>query len=221
MIDAHSVRYTLSKVRYDFDRIADAPLSEHVDGAIFKAASGPLDYARKSAFNANPTNPGLWLGPYRMDMFRPNDAVGFVRNAYWKGRRPDFDRVTMRLIENTSALQANLLAGDLDMVAPGNLGLSLDQAIAMAHDRNSGATVTFQPETASYEHLTLQLDNPILKDPRVRQAIAMAIDRPTLVAKLFDNRVEAANLFKYPGTPPWNPEMSGCGRTIPRAPSGC
>jgi peptide/nickel transport system substrate-binding protein len=200
-VDDRTVKVTLNKVRYDFDRSGYAPMSEHVEGPIFRAASDPLDYGHKSAFNTDPTNPGLWMGPYRISQFRPNDSVGLVPNPYWKGHKPAFARVVMKMIENTSALQANLLAGDVDMPAPGYMGMALDQAIALAKDHADRFDVTFQPEVASYEHLALQLDNPLLADPRVRHAMSMAIDRKTIVAKLFDNKVEPAHSFKYSAQP--------------------
>ena len=44
----------------------------------------------------------------------------------WPGDRPHFRRITIRAIENTAALEANLLSGAIDYIA-GELGLSLAQ----------------------------------------------------------------------------------------------
>ncbi len=191
------VKVTLKVVRYDFDRSAPAPVAEHVEGPIFRAAKDPLDYGQKSLFNRRPEEPGLWMGPYRIAEFRPNEQVTVVPNPHWKGRKPYFQRITMRLVENTSALQANLLSGDVDVVAPGNLGLTLDQHIALTKSQGSRFDVAYVP-SVSYEHWAVNLDNPLLKDKRVRQALQMAIDRGAIVKRVFEGKFEVADSFLHP-----------------------
>lgn len=191
------VKVTLKLVRYDFDRSAPAPLSEHIEGPIFRAARDALDYGQRSLFNRRPEEPGLWMGPYRIAEFRPNESVAVVPNAHWKGRKPQFQRIAMRLVENTSALQANLLSGDVDLVAPGNLGLTLDQHIALARSQPGRFSVTYVP-SVSYEHWAVNLDNPLLKDRRVRQALQMAIDRGTIVKRVFEDKFQVADSFLHP-----------------------
>ena len=40
-------------------------------------------------------------------------------NPRWTGTKPGFKRIVVKAIENTAALQANLLSGDVDY-APGD-----------------------------------------------------------------------------------------------------
>ncbi len=203
-VDVHTLRVDLKQTRYDYNRWAYGPLPEHIEGPIFAAAKDPLDYGQKSALNRHPEEPGLWMGPYRIAEFRPNESVTLVPNPHWTGVQPQFKRVTMRLIENTSALQANLLSGDVDMVASGNLGLTLDQIIALSKREAGRFDFVYQPAVTSYEHLTPNFDNKFLADKRVRQAIQMAIDRKTLAAKLFDGKQEVADSFKHPSQFGWD-----------------
>jgi len=206
-LDERTLRVDLKSVRYDYNRYGYSPLSEHIEGPIFRDAKDPLDYGQKSALNRRPEEPGLWMGPYRIAEFRPNESVTLVPNPHWTGPKPQFQHVTMRLIENTSALQANLLSGDVDMVASGNLGLTLDQIIALAKSQATRFDFAFQPAVTSYEHLTPNLDNPLLADKRVRQAMQMAIDRKTLTAKLFEGKQEVADSFKHPSQFGWDPKV--------------
>lgn len=208
-LDAQRIKFTLKTTQYDYQRIANsfstsAILPEHIEAPIFAAASDPLDYGRKSAFNANPTNPGLWLGPYRVANYQRSGVVTLVPNAYWKGRKPYFRKVELRLLENTAALQANLMSGDVDTVASGNLGLTLDQIVSMAKTQSDRFDFNFIPSVASYEHLALNLDNKFLADRRIRQIIIMAIDRKTIVSRLFSNRFEVADSFKHPSQFGWD-----------------
>ena len=200
-IDATNIRVTMKRVVYDFDRFGATyavPLPEHIEGPVFRAASDPLDYGRKSEINRRPGNPGLWFGPYRIAEFRPNEQVTLLPNPHWKGPVPHFAKITMRLVENTAALQANLLAGDVDIVAQGNLGITLDQINGMAKTASDRFDIEFIPAVTSYEHLSLKTENPLLRDKRVRQAMAMAIDRKTIIAKLFEGRLQLADSFMHP-----------------------
>ena len=203
-LDDRRVRYVMKSVVYDFDRLGNTPLPEHIEGPILAAARDPVDYGQRSAFNRRPEEPGLWNGPFLVTNFRPNEQVTLEPNLHWAGQKPAFRRIIMRLIENTSALQANLLSGDVDTVASGNLGLTLVQIIQLAKTQAARFDITFIPSVASYEHLAVQTQNPLLADKRVRQAMAMAIDRKTIVARLFDNRFEVADSFKHPSQFGWD-----------------
>ena len=207
-VDTYNVKVILRVVRYDFDRSAPTPIAEHIEGPIFRAAASPLDYGQKSLFNRKPEEPGLWMGPYRIAEFRPNESVTLVPNTFWKGQVPHFKKVTFRLVENTSALQANLLSGAVDMVATGNVGLTLDQHLSMMKTANDKFDWDFVPSVSSYEHLAVQFDNPILADKRVRQALQLAIDRKTLVEKIFGNKFEVAHSFKHPTQFGWDAEVN-------------
>src|SRR4029078_8784739 len=93
-------------------------------------------------------------------------------------------------IENTAALEANLLSGNVDYVL-GELGLSLDQALAFEKRHKDKYDVVYKPALI-YEHIDVNLDNPFLKDRRVRQAILMAIDRKAISDKLFERKQPSA-----------------------------
>ena len=206
-LGSRTVKLVLKAVAYNFDRLCPTPIPEHLEGPIFRAAKDPLDYGQKSLFNRKPEEPGLWMGPYRIAEFKPNERVSLVPNPHWKGNKPHFQKVNMRLVESTSALQANLLSGDIDTVSTGNLGLTLDQHLALAKSHAQRFDWTFIPSVASFEHLTVRLDHKQMSDKRVRQALLMAIDRKTLVAKLFENKFQVAQSFKHPTQLGFDPKV--------------
>lgn len=193
IIDERSYRVRLKTPRYDFDRLTPSPIAEHIEGAIFASRKDPLDYGQRSAFNRAPETPGLWNGPFRVTGFKVNESVTMERNPTWEGPGPHFRRVTFRFIENTSALQAALLAGDIDTV----YGLTLDQALGLEKREAAKFDVSFIP-AISTNSLYVQLDNPILADVRVRRAIVQAIDRQTLVNRLYEGKVPVANSILSP-----------------------
>jgi peptide/nickel transport system substrate-binding protein len=134
----------------------------HLEKPNFK---DPKAYRSRSAYESDTTNPGLWFGPYRVAEVSPGSHVILERNPTWWGRKPAFDRVIVKVIQNTSAMTANLLAGGIDYVA-GEVGMSLDQAMALKGRHGDRFNFVFKPSLV-YEHIDVNLDNPILADRRV------------------------------------------------------
>jgi peptide/nickel transport system substrate-binding protein len=98
--------------------------------------------------------------------------------------------VVIKAIENTAALEANLLSGGLDMIA-GEVGVDVDQAQAFEKRHSDRYSVLYRP-ALYYEHLEPRLDSPQLSDLRVRRALLMGLDRPALSARLFGGKVPVA-----------------------------
>jgi peptide/nickel transport system substrate-binding protein len=201
-VDDHTVVVSLDATRYDFARLIDRPLPEHIEAKRFAAAKAPLDYDHASAYNSDPTNPGLWDGPYRITGFVANQTITLEPNPYWRGTKPGYAKVAMRLLENTAALEANLLSGDVDTISTA-VGLSLDQVLGLEKAHPDRFTY-FYLSTPAYEHLALDLANPLLADRRVRQAMMMAIDRQTIVSKLFRGKQKVAGSFLEPSQFGWH-----------------
>ncbi len=195
----------LKTTRYDFDRTAPVPVPEHIEGPIWAAASGPVDYSNHSEFNRHPENPGLWDGPYLVTEYRPGETITMKPNPFWEGaQKPYFQTLTWRIIENTAALQANLLSGDVDMA--GEIGLTVDQALAMQKTAGNRFNISIVP-TLGVQQLYVKMDHPLLADPRVRRAIAMAIDRHAFVDRIFEGKVPIADSFITAGEFGYDPHL--------------
>ena len=189
-VDDRNYTVKLKAPRFDFQRLSPQPINAAIEEPIFHAAKDPLDYAAKSAFNRAPNTPGLWNGPYLLAGFKANESATFAPNPYWDGEKPAFDHVTMRLIDNTAALQANLLSGDIDIAN----GLTFDQVLDLQKRYADRFDVSFLPSLQTY-WLYLQNENPMLADKRVRQAIMLGIDRDAIVDRVFDGKLPVASSF--------------------------
>lgn len=193
--DARTFTLHLSKLTFEFAAINDFHvLPAHIERARF--AQDPVTYKDRTAYITDPTNPGLYFGPYRIVQVAAGSHIVLERNPYWWGRPPAFNRITVRVIENTAALEANLLSGAVDYIA-GELGVSLDQALALERRHGQRFTFIYKPGLI-YEHMDVQLGNPILADLRVRRALLLGLDRYTLVQQIFDNRQPVAASFVSP-----------------------
>jgi peptide/nickel transport system substrate-binding protein len=180
---------TVDRITFDYDNVALVVVPAHIEKPIFDA--NPAEYRNRTAYDTDPTNPGLGFGPYCVSELVPGSRIALRRNAHWKGGAPYFKRITFKFIENNAALEANLLAGNIDYVL-GELGLSLEQALAIEKRYTGRYDVIYKPGLV-YEHIDVNLDNPLLKDRRVRRAILMAIDRPAISEKLFEGKQPVAD----------------------------
>jgi peptide/nickel transport system substrate-binding protein len=189
--------YTVHVDRLTFDYNASGGfdlLPAHLEREIFEV--DPAEYRNRTTFDTDSTNPGLFFGPYRITRFVSGSHMVLEPNPTWYGAAPGFERIVVRVIENTAALEANLLSGAIDMIA-GELGLSLDQAIAFEQRHGERFDVTFKPGLI-YEHLDLNLENPVLQDRRVRRALLYALDREALSQQLFEGRQPVAHASVSP-----------------------
>jgi peptide/nickel transport system substrate-binding protein len=178
------------KLGFAYNAINDFRLlPAHLERPVFE--QDPASYRNRTLFDTAPTTPGLGFGPYRITGYRAGSEIVLERNPTWYGEAPWFDRITVRAIENTTALEANLLAGDIDMIE-GELGLALDQALAFEKRHGDRFTVLYKPGLV-YEHIDVDLDNPILADVRVRRALLHGMDRQAISERLFAGRQPVAD----------------------------
>ncbi len=163
-------------------------LPAHIEKPNF---SDPAEYKTRSAYETDTTNPGLWFGPYRVTEVSSGSHIVLQPNPTWWGEKPRFRRIVVKAVENTAALTANLLAGDVDMIA-GELGMTLDQALQFEKRYGDRYDILYKPGLI-YEHIDLNLDNPILADRRVRRALVHAIDREAISQQLFEGKQPVAH----------------------------
>jgi peptide/nickel transport system substrate-binding protein len=184
----------VDKLTFEYAAINDfVLLPAHIERAAF---ADPAQYRLRSRYNAEPTNPGLYNGPYRISEFASGSHILLEPNPHWAGPAPKFRQVTIRTIEKTAALEANLLSGTIDMIA-GELGLPLDEALAFDKRRGLDFQIIYKPGLI-FEHVDLNLDNPILKDRSVRQALLFGLDRAAISRSLFAGRQQVADTFVNP-----------------------
>ena len=189
VIDDKTFTLHLDRITFDFAATGLEILPAHIERPIFEA--DPATYRNRTAFDTDPANPGLAFGPYKVVEMVSGSHIVLARNDTWWGAKPAFDKITVRVIENTAALEANLLSGAIDMIA-GELGVTIDQALAFEKRHGARYDITYKPGLI-YEHLDLNLDNPILADKRVRKALILALDREALSQRLFAGRQPVAD----------------------------
>ena len=190
VIDRKTFTMHFDRVTFQYNEINDFNLlPHHVDSQKF--FSNPKEYKNRTTFDSDTTNEGLYFGPYVITKIVRGSHVILKPNPKWWGKKPYFKRITARVIGNTAALEANLLSGGIDMIS-GELGLTVDQALAFQRRHYRKFNIIYKSGLI-YEHIDFNLDNPILKDKRVRKALIHAVDRNAISSQLFAGRQPVAH----------------------------
>jgi peptide/nickel transport system substrate-binding protein len=148
-------------------------LPAHVLRPVFEA-EGTLDNAE---WNRKPT---VGCGPYVFDRWEPNSFARFVANdEYWRGL-PKIEEIRIRFVLDDASVIAALKAGQ------GDLGTFVDfsQIPTLQQAGLDVGEVFVGSNEGLYFYLDAQNGHPALQDVRVRQAIALAIDRTAICRDL-------------------------------------
>lgn len=132
------------------------------------------------------------FGPYHVSSFTPGEQIVLEPNPGWFGEPPDFPNVVIQQVPEASNRLQLLTQGEVDYV----YGLLPDQLEAVEAAEASEVVTRLTPRVVALE---LNHAFEAFQDPRVRQAISMAIDREALVngpmrglAKVMANQIPSA-----------------------------
>ncbi|MFQ5914767.1 MAG: peptide ABC transporter substrate-binding protein [Nitrospinota bacterium] len=173
------------------------PLPRHVLEPLLKR--GPKAYS-ESFFNTKPVG----NGPYRLTAWEPGNYLVLERNPHFPGTPVRLRRITYKIIPNTGALEVNLASGGVHAISP--VGFSFDQALDLQKRRGNELRALFTPGMI-WEHIDFNLDSPLLKDKRVRQALLYATNREGIVQALFEGRQVVAHSWLPPQHYGYNPDV--------------
>lgn len=139
-------------------------------------------------------------GPFQFDSWEPGaEATVSAYDGYW-GEQGQVQQVIFRVIGDTTARRQALESGSIDgydLVAPADLG-ALESAGYMLVNRD--------PFNILY--LGMNQADPALADPRVRQAIAHAIDKEQLVTQVLPEGTTVASQFMPESVIGFNPDVT-------------
>ncbi len=152
----------------------------YVSSDNYNAVILPADYA--GGFEKD--FPGT--GPFRLARYTANFGAEFVRNPDWWGGAVLPARTEFSFFADQPPQILALQAGQVDVVAElavqGAQGLLNDPEVQLIRLRSS-----------AHRQIHMRTDTPKFADKRVRQAVALALDRPALVQGLFRGSAEVGN----------------------------
>ncbi|MEU7858177.1 ABC transporter substrate-binding protein [Nonomuraea sp. NPDC049141] len=158
-VDAATVKITLAK-----------PYTPFL-AALANVPAAILPMKEIEAKTLDPAKEMLGTGPFKVQAHRQDVSWNFARNEhYWDKGKPAADSLTVTIAPEEAARVAAVQNGSSALAALGNV----DSAAMLAGAAN--VKVATQATTDFY-YLMLNSKNPKFADPRVRQALNMALDR--------------------------------------------
>ncbi len=187
------IRSTKAGVYRIVDRI-DAPDSDTVVFHLKEPSSTLLWNLSDGAIGIVPFGSGdemtrypIGSGPFRFVSAETDKEVVLQRNDNYWGEKPQLARVRFIVVPDATTQALELRKGSADLTI--NSPMPPDTVLALEGD--PALTVQHGPGTR-LAYLAFNLRDPILRDVRVRQAIAYALDRRPMIEYLWRNQVQAA-----------------------------
>lgn len=170
--DPKTLRAVFSQPYADYKGLMLA-VPHHI--AVERAPGGNMVEAWNTAFNQDP---GAAAGPFKVTNRVKGVSLTLERNDSFWGKKASLDKIIVRFLPDSGSQVDALRNREVNMIYPQP---QLDQVRDVAEISGVSSEINFGP---TFEHLTFNLDNPLLAIPEVRQAIGKGVDRAEIVNKL-------------------------------------
>ena len=140
-------------------------------------------------------DPATWeksfmgTGPWVLDTFTPQQGVTYTKNpSYWDTeRQPLADASEIRFYGEDQARILAIQGGEVDI-------LSQFQVVAGGEALLNDPNITVaEVKAAQHRQIHMRTDQEPFQDKRVRQAMALLLDRPTIIEGFFQGKADLGN----------------------------
>jgi peptide/nickel transport system substrate-binding protein len=225
-LTAEDIAYTINRARTDewlnYDSIVTNITAKVIDPRTVQLTSSIPDpklptmdayivpkhiYEKvsKKALSSYDAMDGVASGPFRLTQFKKGVSWRMAANPnYWKGK-PAIDEIVFRPFANPGAMVDALKRGEIDFA----------QTVPSADFKRLQKTkgiVAIEGLQGSFDELGINSGaglkgHPALKDVRVRQAIAHAVDKKTIVEKVEAGLGVPADAMSPSANPEWDVKL--------------
>lgn len=194
-LDAHTLRVTLEHPTPYF-----LSLLTHMSWLPVNvraiAANGPV-YERDNSW----TKPEHFVGngPFVLTSWKPDDVIILEKSpTYWDAAAVRLKAVHFYPIDSLDAEERAFQAGQLHLTD------ALPVTKVDDYRRNAPQLLRIDPYLGTYFY-RLNVRRPHLSDPRIRRALALAVDRRAIVDKILRGGQQPAGAFTPPGVAGYDP----------------
>jgi peptide/nickel transport system substrate-binding protein len=186
-IDNLTVQFTLDSPTASFPYLTSS--------TTYQAIILPADY-KLGTFEKTPQT----TGAFRLVSYNPGVGAKYDRFTGWWGGTAPLDGIDVTYYSDDAAVTAALLGGQVDLIG------QIQFATGRPLFSNANVQI-FAARGATHREVPMRVDlHNQLSDYRVRQAIALTLDRPAIIKTLFDGRADIGNDSPfapvYPSTAP-------------------
>src|SRR5712691_234060 len=143
-------------------------------------------------------------GPWKMKSFNSQTGVEWVKNpSYWEPGLPYLDGFSQKYYADQQPQVLGLQSGSIDVIS------QFSAATGQALLNNSSITV-FAIRSTAHRQVHMRVDKAPFDNKMVRQALALAINRPDLVTGLLNGKADLGN------DSPFAPQYPSTDTTVPQ-----
>ena len=150
------------------------------------------------------TSKAQTTGGFAISAYQPGVSVKYDRFPGWWGGETPLDGVDVTFFTNDAAVVSALLGNQIDLI--GQVTLTSARALL-----KSPAVQIYKAKGATHRQVCIRtdVDNPF-RDYRVRQAVAMTLDRPAIIKTLWSGFADLGN------DSPFAPVYPSTDRSVPQ-----
>lgn len=152
-------------------------------GILPKHSLASGDPFKNTAFNKDKP---VTTGPFKMESFTPGQNVTLVRNDAYFGGKAHLDKLVFKIVADSNTQVAQALSGELDVMI-------LDSKAAVETVKQKQNLQVLPRQLVQFYWLSLNQENPLFQDVRVRQALLYAIDRQAIIKNVDKGYATVAN----------------------------
>ena len=186
------------KEPYAYTFVGHTFLPKHILEPIYK--KDPTKFHLDANYNRKP----LGNGPFVVEEWSPGVSITLAANPNFSGEKPNFEKVIYKFVGTTSTLETELVSGGIDAISP--TGTELTQTLDF-QKRKADEFNFYYIDGMVWEHMDCNLDNEILKDKKIRQALLYGMDREGITQKLFQGKQSVAHSWLPPKHYGYNPNV--------------
>jgi peptide/nickel transport system substrate-binding protein len=151
--------------------------------------------------NTNPANrKPVGTGPYIFESWIPDEKIILKANPNFFRGRPCIDRYVYRIIPDLSVQFLELRQGALSVMHPTPDQYNGYKEFFYAYNK-------FRYPAMRYDYLAFNLEHPLFRDKRVRQAMAYAVNKQEIIDGVYEG-------LAVPSTGPFPPMSWACDPSI-------
>ena len=185
VLDARTVRFRFKRLNREL------PLT--VGGLPIFSRKWGMENGKAKPFDQVVMDTPIGSGPYKIGPVRFGKDITYVRDPNYWGRdlnvrrgSANFDRVTVKIYKDNTAKLEALKAGEFDLMrffSAGDWARRVDGRKFKTGELVKGEFKHRLP--AGFQSYVLNTRNPKLKDPRVREALGLALDYEWMNRQMF------------------------------------
>ena len=127
----------------------------------------------------------LGTGPFKLGSYTPKSGATFTRNESYWGKKALPSSTVFTFYDTQNPMILGLTGGTIDVVG--------QFAVAGAQELLTGSYNIIKLKSSAHRQLSMRNDKAPFTDARVRQAIALTLDRPAIVKALFQGFADVGN----------------------------